>query len=288
MLNKRYKLDSSQLKLTTAFSKPDHPGIDLVRRDGVKGCPLYSPCDGIVREAVGPGGSPGNFGGADSGLYVAIQAYGNAPDGYLVDKVGHMRDVSVRAGQPVKDGDLIGHEGWTGHVIPDNSAGEHSHNAMFYVHNNDYSHPDYIDPTRFLYGDSMVINPIPQEVTTVNIKVIARYKITEPEIRLRSSPLTTAPIVGKVVAGDVVDATELVDGEGYTWGNTGVGYAALYKGVTPWAVPVPPAAADTSALEEQIRSLGALVDARDARIVLQDADIAAQSAKIEVARNALS
>lgn len=242
MYNKRYKMDSSKLKFTTRFSKPDHPGVDLVPEPRIPGCSLYAICDGIVREAVGPGISPGNFGGADSGFYVAIQAYGNKPDGYLVDKVGHMRDVSVKAGQSIKDGDLIGHEGWTGHVIPASPDGEHTHNAMFHVRNNDYKNMEYIDSTPFLEGKSMIINPVPQEDNNMGYLVFGqKLQYTDrDQLAIHADPnLEKTNVIGQIKPDEICTIDGVVNlPNGMTMGHDGRGWYSLGGPDRYWFKPV--------------------------------------------------
>jgi len=239
--NKRYKMDSSLLKQTTGYSAA-HPGVDLVPDPKIPGCPLYAICDGIVRDAVVWGDPTYAFGGKDSGSYVAIQANGNKPDEYLVDKVGHMSSLAVFAGQQVKDGDLIGYQGYTGYTIPAGPAGEHSHNAMYLVHYDDYANMTTVDPTPYLEGASMVINPVDPPVTeSFQMAIIAWFKNTEPDfINLRESPDKNSADVGNMDAGAEFSITEIVDNpeQDIIFGNTGRGYIALtYQGAV-WCTPM--------------------------------------------------
>jgi hypothetical protein len=173
----------------------------------------------------------GKYGGWQTGTRVAISAgtYKGMPAAWCY---GHLNDFTVAVGQWVNEGDLIGHQGSTG-----DSTGPH-------LHLNFFVGMQYYDPLPFLDGRSKTI---PDEIRT-SIAVLARYKITESGVRLRSSPLTTAPEIGKTTVGQIIDVSELVfDDEKTTWANTGAGYCAIYDGATPWAVPVAPVVPDTSA-----------------------------------------
>lgn len=110
-----------------------HTGVDLSAR---KGTPIYATADGTVQNAGRTKGLSGY------GIVVEINhGYG------FRTLYGHMNDVSVRPGQTVKRGELIGHVGSTGL-----SSGPHCHyeviqngqkvNPVYYFFN-DISVDDY-------------------------------------------------------------------------------------------------------------------------------------------------
>lgn len=96
-----------KFKLSQEFKNTTHQGLDLV---GIDSKNLYSTIDGVVEVASNL--DPNGF-----GIYVRILA----SNGYRY-YYGHMSSVSVKVGDKVKIGDLIGVEGSTGH-----STGSHCH-----------------------------------------------------------------------------------------------------------------------------------------------------------------
>lgn len=102
------------VKLTSGFGMRNHPvlrqrrhhnGIDLAAPAGT---PIYATADGLVSEAK-------RF--SSYGNYVEIQ-HGSA----LETRFAHLQSYTVRAGDTVKKGDLIGYVGSTGR-----STGPHLH-----------------------------------------------------------------------------------------------------------------------------------------------------------------
>ena len=126
----------TQCKLVSGFGSRYHPilhyrrmhtGVDLTAR---KGTPVYATADGKV-EVAGRGGK------GNSGYGICVQLN----HGYGFQTLyAHLNDVSVKPGQKVKRGELIGHVGSTGL-----SSGSHLHyevlqngkkvNPVFYFFN---------------------------------------------------------------------------------------------------------------------------------------------------------
>ncbi len=85
--------------------KSDHRGLDISNNEGTF---IRAPSDGIVRYAARYGGF---------GNYISIvHGYG------IVTKYGHLKEVRVKSGQPVKRGDIIAVMGSSG-----KSTGSHVH-----------------------------------------------------------------------------------------------------------------------------------------------------------------
>lgn len=86
-------------------TKGEHKGLDI---SNVEGTVIRAPADGYIRYAARYGGF---------GNYISIvHGFG------LVTKYGHLKEVRVKAGQPVKRGDIIALMGSTG-----KSTGTHLH-----------------------------------------------------------------------------------------------------------------------------------------------------------------
>ncbi|MDF2570486.1 MAG: Membrane protein related to metalloendopeptidase [Sporomusa sp.] len=100
----------SKFKVTQIYKGANHKGLDLVGLDDKN---IYSTVDGIIELA---GWDTHPTGGM--GLYIRIRENGTARRFYFA----HLSAVSVKVGQTVKQGDLIGVEGSTGH-----SSGTHLH-----------------------------------------------------------------------------------------------------------------------------------------------------------------
>jgi murein DD-endopeptidase MepM/ murein hydrolase activator NlpD len=97
-------------KVTQIYKGAGHKGMDLV---GLEDKNIYSTMDGIVEVAGWDSHPTGGM-----GLYIRIRENGTARRFYFA----HLSAVSVKVGQVVKQGDLIGVEGSTG-----NSSGSHLH-----------------------------------------------------------------------------------------------------------------------------------------------------------------
>ena len=100
--------------------KGKHKGVDFATKTGT---PVYAVADGIVQHAGPNGTGPTRGWGSAYGISVIINnnkfADGSAGNfaGYM-----HLSKVSVKRGQAVKKGQVIGHSGNTG-----SSTGPHLH-----------------------------------------------------------------------------------------------------------------------------------------------------------------
>ncbi len=101
-----------------------HQGLDITAAPGTR---VVAPADGIVTTAGAIGGY-GNF-------IVISHGYG------VVTHYGHLMNYTVRAGQRVHRGDMIGHVGSTGR-----STGPHLHYEVVV-------HQRTVDPTRYILDD---------------------------------------------------------------------------------------------------------------------------------------
>ena len=101
-----------KFKVTQEYKGATHDGLDMV---GLESKNIYSTVDGVVERA----GWEDAFNHQKGfGIYVRIKQNGSEDRYYF----GHLSTVSVKVGQSVKTGDLIGVEGNTGH-----STGSHCH-----------------------------------------------------------------------------------------------------------------------------------------------------------------
>ncbi len=109
-------------EISSVHPKP-HTGIDIALPEGT---PLKSITEGVVQRVV-------DYGSENIGKGVIVQLADGKTAIY-----GHLSDIKVKAGQIVKEGDLLGLSGNTGR-----STGPHLH---FGVKENG----QFIDPTKFI------------------------------------------------------------------------------------------------------------------------------------------
>jgi murein DD-endopeptidase MepM/ murein hydrolase activator NlpD len=107
-----------------------HTGLDII---GAENSPVHAAADGVVLLATSNRDASGNLIGY--GNYVVIAH----PNGF-VTLYGHMNSLSVKEGQVVHQGEIVGQEGSTGL-----STGPHVHFEI--RHNN-----DWVDPAPYLTG----------------------------------------------------------------------------------------------------------------------------------------
>ncbi|MFN2464809.1 MAG: peptidoglycan DD-metalloendopeptidase family protein, partial [Candidatus Dormibacteria bacterium] len=107
-----------------------HTGLDII---GAANSPVHAAADGVVLLATSSKDAQGNLIGY--GNYVAIAH----PNGF-VTLYGHMNSLSVKEGQVVHQGEIVGQEGSTGL-----STGPHVHFEI--RHNN-----EWVDPAPYLAG----------------------------------------------------------------------------------------------------------------------------------------
>ena len=111
-----------------------HTGIDI---PGAYGAPIVASADGEVLTAVtGHGRNPNSSGLASYGNYVVID-HGNKGGVNYKTYSAHMSSVAVRAGQKVKQGQIIGYIGNSGRTF--GRTGTHLHFELRI--NNSYKHP---------------------------------------------------------------------------------------------------------------------------------------------------
>ncbi len=111
-----------------------HSGIDI---PGSYGAPIIASADGVVLTAVtGYGRNPGSTGLASYGNYVVID-HGNKNGVNYKTYSAHMSSVAVRAGQTVKQGQVIGYVGNSGNTW--GATGTHLHFEIRL--NNKYTNP---------------------------------------------------------------------------------------------------------------------------------------------------
>ncbi|WP_353618643.1 M23 family metallopeptidase [Bacillus sp. ISL-37] len=109
-------------EVSSVHSKP-HTGIDIALPEGT---PLKSITEGVVQSVV-------DYGSENIGKGVIVQLADGKTAIY-----GHLSDIKVKAGQIVKEGDLLGLSGNTGR-----STGPHLHFGM-------KENGQFIDPTKFI------------------------------------------------------------------------------------------------------------------------------------------
>lgn len=94
-------------KITQKFKGLAHNGVDIAV---VVGTPIFAPASGVIKSA----GFDKTFGG---GNFIIIQHHTPQVTGYA-----HLSKISVKVGQEVAQGDIIGYSGNTG-----TSTGPHLH-----------------------------------------------------------------------------------------------------------------------------------------------------------------
>jgi hypothetical protein len=109
-------------EISNVHPKP-HTGIDIAMPEGT---PLKSITEGVVQRVV-------DYGSENIGKGVIVQLADGKTAIY-----GHLSDIKVKAGQIVKEGDLLGLSGNTGR-----STGPHLHFGM-------KENGQFIDPTKFI------------------------------------------------------------------------------------------------------------------------------------------
>ncbi len=105
-----------KFRVTQQYKPGIHDGLDLV---GIDSKEIHATVSGIVHYA---GWENPNDHAQGFGQYVCIKG----TDG-LFYYYGHMSQLKVSTGQTVACTDVIGIEGYTGHVIPSGPGGSHCH-----------------------------------------------------------------------------------------------------------------------------------------------------------------
>lgn len=113
------------------------PGHRVTTRYGIQGdawgaghhtgedhaCPVGTPVVAVSwGHVVGAGWSALGWGQAYGNIVIVEMANGEHIYGYC-----HLHDIRVRVGQAVIPGQVLGHVGYTGHVLPPGPAGAHLH-----------------------------------------------------------------------------------------------------------------------------------------------------------------
>jgi murein DD-endopeptidase MepM/ murein hydrolase activator NlpD len=135
----------------------DHNGIDL---PAPRGTPVYATADGVVKNAWDDQKSGG-------GNSVVLTHAGNMATGYA-----HMERFTVKPGQQVKQGDLIGYVGSTG-----TATGPHLHFTVTGANGKK------IDPAQLQYGVAMGNGKIEEGPQTLQQKQAAIDAIQDPQTR---------------------------------------------------------------------------------------------------------
>ena len=105
-----------KFRVTQQYKPGTHDGLDLV---GIDSKEVHATVSGTVHYA---GWENANNHAQGFGQYVCIRG----TDG-LFYYYGHLSELRVRTGQAVACTDVIGIEGYTGHVIPSGPGGSHCH-----------------------------------------------------------------------------------------------------------------------------------------------------------------
>jgi murein DD-endopeptidase MepM/ murein hydrolase activator NlpD len=105
-----------------------HPGLDIVANAGT---PVYATADGVVTRA----GRMSSYGKA------VFLSHGN---GYS-SRYAHLSEVTVKAGQKVHRGDLIGKVGATGRAMG------------FHLHYEVLEHDSKVDPMKYILDVNQIL-----------------------------------------------------------------------------------------------------------------------------------
>lgn len=185
-----------------------HRGVDF----GGHGCGanIRTPYDGVVVTARTSGmGTWGNT--------VCIEL---APDGKYVSLNAHLQAITVKEGQRVKRGDIIGTNGGTNH-----SGGNYACHIHYEIQLNNGTAPwrgSHLDPATFQ------LDQAPQEPSTrfsagQIIRAIAN-------VNIRQRPTTISPISGQVKKDETVkivaDDNNGIKADGYAWWRISGGWVA--------------------------------------------------------------
>lgn len=196
------KADPTTLKYKVGSGAPaaykGHNGVDTYSTDG---SPIYSVCDGIVRVSkLDP----------TAGNYVSIGADISGKEHHFLYM--HMKYLpTVKKGQKVKKGDLIGYQGNTG-----NSHGSHLHFGAKVVVN----------------GVSKFADPLPYLIENEKENIIMTgetglYKINAQGLRIRNKPVN-GEVVGTMENGAEVKISAVyIDTDSGVWGKAEQGWACL-------------------------------------------------------------
>lgn len=241
------------------------PAATSVRHSGLDAFsdwhhPIFAVEEGKVVEVLSATKPNGNYGTFKfTGNIVAIEM-----EGGLVAIDEHMSETHVSEGDIVTAETQLGRQGTSG-----DSSGEHDHFKLF-------KNMQPIDPMPYLLGLKpwKTVIPTPQEESNMaNLAYGIQYRYTDKDdLAIHSEPAVDSPIKGWVKPGEIVtvDAVAQAPG-GHTMIHDTRGWYSMGTSAPYWFEPV--IGGDTFALEAQIASLGACVDARDARIKLQDGQL---------------
>ena len=197
-------LKSGFCEITQGFGgSNNHRGLDLVGAN-------YT-LDDIVSYANGTVSMATNGYGNGQGEGVNW-AYGNfvkiINDDGTVCLYAHMQYTSVKVGQRVSKGQVIGRMGNSG-----NSFGAHLH--WEYWNRNDYY--SNVDPSPYLVPKEPIVLPKPVERNKDKRQFQVDYN---DNLRVRTKPSLNCEVVGILNAG-IYDFTEEKDAEGYKWVKIG-------------------------------------------------------------------
>ena len=195
-------LQTQENKITRGFGN-GHSGVDLgwqtTQTDGI-----IAHSDGtVVFCQTGYGNNQGSTGNASYGNCVKLQH----ANGYYT-LYAHLSDVTVKYGQKVTKGQVIGHMGNTG-----NSYGTHLH---FEVRRNANT---CIDPAPYIAADLPNLPTEEIKETKVNYKV----EITANDLNIRSGPGTNYGSNGVMTPGTYNIVAEANGSGASKWGKLGNG-----------------------------------------------------------------
>lgn len=197
-----YRLLATQRKVITTPYGNGHSGVDLGWQS--------TPNDAVLAHSQGVVTMAYHWNGVRT--YGDNNSYGNFvkirhSNGYST-LYAHLNDISVKVGDIVVKGQVIGHMGNTG-----NSYGEHLH---FEVRTPAVNGADSVtNPTSYIEGDLPGL-PTPCYKT-------GNYKVTSDELNVRAGANTATKIIGQLKKGEVVHITETTG----SWGKFVNGWICL-------------------------------------------------------------
>lgn len=177
-------------EISSVHPKP-HTGIDIAMPEGT---PLKSITEGVVQRVV-------DYGSENIGKGVIVQLADGKTAIY-----GHLSDIKVKAGQIVKEGDLLGLSGNTGR-----STGPHLHFGM-------KENGQLIDPTKFIENGKV------GQVDYFNVWEWLHAKVSEVTVDVAADFITdfalAFPIIAVVSAG-VYAFVAMLSKDAAKWGAIG-------------------------------------------------------------------
>ena len=208
-------LKSGYCEITQGFGgSNNHRGLDLVGKDYTLDDIVSYSAGNVLMSVTGYGNGQGEGVNWKYGNFVKI-----LHDDGTICLYAHMEYTSVKVGQRVSKGQVIGRMGNSG-----NSFGGHLH-WEFWSKNDYYSN---IDPSPYLQPKEIITlaNPVARDINKEQLEILIN-----DNMRVRSTCSTTENNILGILQKGFYDVLSKQDKNGYTWVETKKGqYTALILG----------------------------------------------------------